>query len=336
MNTVEHKRELWVDNVKAIACLLVVLGHLMQGFVASGILPAEGFFSWFNRTVYCFHVPLFFICSGYLYQKRTQIDSFGAWGKHILQKLLTLGIPYVTFTLAVWAVKTLSPGSGSVQVGSLVETLFLEPTAPYWYLYCLFFIFLVTLPLRSRRHALIVGIIALAMKAAAVYGLGERCFALSKLLANEIWFVLGMLLCMGNLPRRWARPAPFLAAGLVFLGLSVAVTAWEISFKGLDFSMGLLACAAVIGACAALERAGTQSPVMTWLAGYTMPVFLMHSIFAATLRTALIKFGVVSPWIHIPAGLAAAIVGPILTAMVMKKLKYPEFFLYPGKFIRIK
>ena len=33
------------------------------------ILPKSDLYKWFNTTIYYFHVPLFFICSGYLYQK---------------------------------------------------------------------------------------------------------------------------------------------------------------------------------------------------------------------------------------------------------------------------
>lgn len=61
------EREIWVDDVKVIACVLVVLGHFFQGITNESILPANDLFQWFNQTIYYFHVPLFFICSGYLY-----------------------------------------------------------------------------------------------------------------------------------------------------------------------------------------------------------------------------------------------------------------------------
>lgn len=64
---VSYKREIWVDNVKVIACILVVLGHFFQSMTKSNILPANDLYEWFEQTIYFFHVPLFFICSGYLY-----------------------------------------------------------------------------------------------------------------------------------------------------------------------------------------------------------------------------------------------------------------------------
>ena len=53
-------REKWVDYVKVIACVLVVLGHFFQSMVKSTIIPDNDLYSWFNKTIYYFHVPLFF------------------------------------------------------------------------------------------------------------------------------------------------------------------------------------------------------------------------------------------------------------------------------------
>ena len=79
--TAARTREKWVDDVKVIACILVVLGHFFQSMTKSNILPENGLYQWFNTTIYYFHVPLFFICSGYLYQKYSKVNSVGSWCK---------------------------------------------------------------------------------------------------------------------------------------------------------------------------------------------------------------------------------------------------------------
>ena len=142
--TAVRKREVWVDDVKVIACILVVLGHFFQSMTKAGIVPAGNLYEWFNTTIYYFHVPLFFICSGYLYQKYSKVDSLKSWKKNVLKKALALGIPYVTFTTATWVLKKVFSSNVNDQIGGLGDTLLLHPTAPYWYLYALFFIFLVT------------------------------------------------------------------------------------------------------------------------------------------------------------------------------------------------
>ena len=74
-------REKWVDDVKVIACILVVLGHFFQSMTKANILPENDLYKWFNTTIYYFHVPLFFICSGYLYQKYSKVSDFTSWKK---------------------------------------------------------------------------------------------------------------------------------------------------------------------------------------------------------------------------------------------------------------
>ena len=98
-------REKWVDDVKVIACILVALGHFFMSMVQSGILPDSNLHEWFITTIYYFHVPLFFICSGYLYQKYSKVDSVESWHRNVAKKALALGVPYATFTTATWILK---------------------------------------------------------------------------------------------------------------------------------------------------------------------------------------------------------------------------------------
>ena len=63
------KRYLWIDNLKMFACLLVVIGHLYMSMMAGGWISENNIlYCWPIQTVYTFHVPLFFVCSGFLYQ----------------------------------------------------------------------------------------------------------------------------------------------------------------------------------------------------------------------------------------------------------------------------
>lgn len=79
-------REIWIDNTKVIACILVVLGHFFQSMTKSNIVESNNILLWFDKTIYYFHVPLFFICSGYLYQQCSKVNSPGDWSKNIFKK----------------------------------------------------------------------------------------------------------------------------------------------------------------------------------------------------------------------------------------------------------
>lgn len=329
--TAVRTREKWVDDVKVIACILVVLGHFFQSMTKANILPENDLYGWFNTTIYYFHVPLFFICSGYLYQKYSKVNSVGSWYRNVAKKALALGVPYVTFTTATWVLKKVFSSSVNDQIGGLSDTLFLHPTAPYWYLYALFFIFLVTPTFSSVKVATVGIIVALAAKVMILTGMGYSVYAVSTVLSNEIWFVLGMSICAFNVQLK-DRKVQGTICGLLFIILSNLVYTAEIGSAAISFAMGLLACAAVIMMVAGFEEKFGRG--MKLLAKYTMPIFLMHTLFAAPLRSVLMKVGIENAVIHVVLGLGISFSGPIMAAWIMKKTKWLEFFLYPNKIIK--
>ncbi|WP_270203470.1 MULTISPECIES: acyltransferase family protein [Lachnospiraceae] len=326
--TAVRTREKWVDDVKVMACILVVLGHFFQSMTKANILAENDLYEWFNTTIYYFHVPLFFICSGYLYQNYSKVNSVGSWCKNMAKKALALGVPYATFTTATWVLKKVFSSSVNDQIGGLCDTLLLHPTAPYWYLYALFFIFLVT-PTFSSVKATVVGlIVALAAKALILTGGGYSVYAVSTVLSNEIWFVLGMSIYTFNVQLK-GRKVQGTILGLLFVILSVVVYAAGISGGAISFIMGLLACVAVILMVTDFEEKLGRG--MDFLAKYTMPIFLMHTLFAASLRSVLLKVGVTNAVAHVVLGLGISFAGPIIATWIMKKTKWLEFFLYPNK-----
>jgi len=328
--TAVRKREKWVDDVKVIACILVVLGHFFQSMTKANILPENDLYQWFNTTIYYFHVPLFFICSGYLYQKYSKVNSVGRWSKNVAKKALALGIPYLTFSTITWLLKTMFADSVNKQADSLFSTLVVNPSAPYWYLYALFFIFLVT-PTFSSVKATAVGlIVALAAKVLILTG-GSSIYAVFTVLSNEIWFVLGMSTCAFDV-RMKGRKVQGTILGLLFIILSIVIYTAKISGSMTSFAMGLLACVAVILMAADFEEKFGKG--VDFLAKYTMPIFLMHTLFAAPTRSVLLKMGITNAVVHIVLGLGISLGGPIIAAWIMKKTKWLEFFLYPNKFIR--
>lgn len=329
--TAVRTREKWVDDVKVIACILVVLGHFFQSMTKANILPENDLYQWFNTTIYYFHVPLFFICSGYLYQKYSKVNDFKSWKKNVAKKALALGVPYVTFSTATWVLKTMFSGSVNDQIGGLGDTLLLHPTSPYWYLYALFFIFLVTPTFANVKMAAVGLIVAFAAKLLILVGGGTGIYAVSTVLTNEVWFVFGMSVCVFDL-RLKGKKLQGTVIGLFFLGLSIVAYMADIQNSTVSFVLGLMACAAVILLGAGFEEKSGKA--MGFLAKYTMPIFLMHTLFAAPLRSILLKIGVTNAVVHVVLGLGISFAGSIMAAWIMKKTKWLEFFLYPNNLMK--
>ncbi|MDO5336996.1 MAG: acyltransferase [Eubacteriales bacterium] len=165
-------REKWVDDIKTIACILVVLGHFfasVQRYASGGVL-----YEWFHKTIYYFHVPLFFICSGYLYQKYSLVNDAKSYLKNISKKAIALGIPYITFSSATWILKTMFSRDVNNQIGGFCDTMFFHPTAPYWYLYALFLIFLITPTFSTTKMAVVGLVVAVVAKFFVLIGGGYR------------------------------------------------------------------------------------------------------------------------------------------------------------------
>lgn len=140
-----------------------------------------------------------------------------------------------------------------------------------------------------------------------------------------------MSICALNVPLK-GRKVRGMIGGLLFTILSVAVYMMGIRNDAVSFAMGLLACVAVILMVADYET--KFGKCMDFLAKYTMPIFLMHTLFAAPMRSLLLKIGIENAVVHIVLGLGISIAGPIIAAWIMKKTKWLEFFVYPNKFIK--
>lgn len=333
----ERKRENWVDNVKVISCILVAAGHLFMGLTDAGILSGTNAVqSWFHVAIYTFHVQLFFLCSGYLYQKYSKVTTLAEWGGNVKKKALALGIPYLAFSILTWIIKKAAAGSVNTAAGGFIDSIFVHPMDSMWFIYVLLFMFVITPTLKDRRSVLILLLVSAALYFIDLLIYQSSVVLVFKLMQFELWFVLGMLLATFDLKEAVsAKTAGILSAitGAAFI-LGTILLANGLSFKGFELILGLLASASLILLFLMLDKKAVQPKSFKFLAGYTMPIYVMHTIFAAGIRTVLTKLGIHSPAMHIILGLTFSFGGPILAAYLMSKVKWLDFFLYPMKYLK--
>ncbi|MEG0019892.1 MAG: acyltransferase family protein, partial [Oscillospiraceae bacterium] len=82
MGNGKAKRDLSMDIVKGIGIILMVVGHSKSPFTA---------------FIYSFHMPLFFIVSGYLFNIKYSESLKSSFG-YMIKKLKELYIPYCVWT----------------------------------------------------------------------------------------------------------------------------------------------------------------------------------------------------------------------------------------------
>lgn len=327
------QRDIWVDNVKIFACILVVLGHFFQSMVKADIIRYCSLYKWFNTTIYYFHVPLFFICSGYLYQKYSAVRSFNQWKNSVLKKFFALGIPYFVFSMATWLLKNIFSSSVNSQLGGLGYTLIKNPTAPYWYLYVLFIIFVITLTAKNKIDSLILFGISFLCKMLTTFGVSTGIYAIDTTASHWFWFVAGMLLATELIPVLNRSASVIL---LAFVAMSIVIHNDLFHFKGEGFLLGILACYSIISIIYHMPKPVANSKILSFSSKYTMPVFLMHTLFAAPLRSLLLKLGLNNSIFHVCLGLLVSFVGPIIAMVIMEKLHPLDIIVYPNRYIKIK
>lgn len=328
-------REKWLDISKGFACILIVLGHLLRGLGGAGVVDPDGVSGHIIDVIYFFHVQVFFFCSGYLHQKRGK-KGIAAHGKRVLKKLVDLGVPYVAFTTVSVLLRTLFDESVNNPVSkSLFRTLFVKPDAPYWYLYVLFFMFLITPKLSKKKTASIL--LAVAAAAHIVYGMFFSVtplpYAVKSLMEFWVWFVFGMFASkLGLMEKRISlgKCIPY----LLFIPLSFAVSKFNVTVLGVELIMGALGIAMTTSFALLLARRCFKRRDTSVLTKYTMPIFLMHTMASPAVRAVLLRLGVTNPLLHIVLGMAAGILLPVAAAYVMEKTVVLEFFTYPIKTVK--
>ena len=333
----KQARQIWVDNVKVIACILVVLGHFFQSMIKSDIVPESGLYNWFNQTIYTFHVPLFFICSGFLYQTYSKVNSLSAWKSNMLKKALDLGVPFFTFTTITWILKTVFSSQVNSKADSLLYSFFVDPIPPYWFLLSLMIMFALTPNFEKKHFRTILLFFALALKLGLIFFKITNIPVFYQFLTNYFWFAMGIKLTDFDLASVFKKKSTLITSIIVFTAFlvgSVLLFSNNIHHEIISFLLGFTACISIIGLIGYFYSSNKQTSFFGISAKYTMPVFLMHTIFAATLRALLFKLSVTNPAIHIALGLLISFAGPVIAAIFMNKTIYPEFFLYPNRTIK--
>ena len=127
------KREDWLDIAKGILIICVVMGH--YGTVEDGSVPM------WDKYLYWFHMPGFFIISGYLLRKPKDSGEFIHFIKKRIYRLL---VPYFSFLVLITLIRYIVEQHSFRFIavdfpkllygGEFLGGLY----APFWFITCLF------------------------------------------------------------------------------------------------------------------------------------------------------------------------------------------------------
>lgn len=135
--TIKTRKE-WIDSLRGFGIILMIIGHT---FVCSPIIV------W----IYGFHMPLFFILSGYLYNEQKwskagyKVFLFSRWKNYIIPYFLWCGICFIINLPLLWnshrnnLLSALLQNLGWILTSIRVDGIFLpQNCTALWFLTCLF------------------------------------------------------------------------------------------------------------------------------------------------------------------------------------------------------
>lgn len=332
----EKSRILWIAYLKAFACFLVVLGHLMQSLIQANIDKNANIATTIGIIIYLFHMPLFMCLSGYLYCMKNKKLTLQEYKKFEIKKIINLSIPYFVFYILYVVINVIF--STSVNNPKKIEDLvniFNNPISPYWFLYALLSIFIVVPILEKicKYNQKYVLAIFLILKVLSFY-IKSKIYIIYSIMNWGIYFYLGAYFIKKERINKKINTWKMCVYICIYIGLGILYSIYYSKMsQGINEIVRLFFAIAGIDICIKIFKNINKIRILDTFKNYTFQIYLTHTIFAAGFRIVLLKIGITSYFVHFVIGLLASIYIPVLLAKIFEKTKYLNFFFYPIKTI---
>ncbi|MEA5466705.1 acyltransferase family protein [Leptothoe sp. PORK10 BA2] len=139
----QSKRFPWLDMAKAYGIFLVYYGHFVEEILEYKEFAVETAAYQQYKCIYAFHMPLFFMLSGFVYKHKEQ-----PLGSFLYQKVLTRIVPALFFNilaLGIYFLDHLVRGNNGFAENYSVPSILVDVLTGYpfsnfitWFLFCLF------------------------------------------------------------------------------------------------------------------------------------------------------------------------------------------------------
>ncbi len=188
----QKKRFIEIDSLKGFAMFFVILGHAIILFPIN--LHQNPYCLWLFTFVSSVHVPLFFVVSGFCF-------SYKGFKNYISKKAKRILLPYFVFSFFDIFPRVLLPEyvNRSKSLSDAIIAIFLTG-GEYWFLYCLFLIFVLYIPIffLQRNNKTLQIIIEVLLFGAAIclsyYKIPTDLFVINKLIYYLFFFNSGWLI----------------------------------------------------------------------------------------------------------------------------------------------
>lgn len=336
------KRLDWPDAAKGIGILLVVAGHVLGGIIDSaldiGTLPLREIFV----AIYTFHMPLFFLLSGLFVPARLQRDPNG-FLRSIWRNIY---YPYLLWSFIQFTVMYAAGRWTNAPPAPYLETVLRIPfssLAQFWFLLVLAGLHLAMFVLLPRAGAMALMLAGLTLRSVSMIFVPISIPQVT--LDFFFFYALGVLLGPDGV-RQVVRPdqrgraviGVMAALGLLIMTVQVMIartpdTLFYQDAPRLAASLlgrvgwghvGLGAALAMIAAVIVVADTvrGPIRHALLYLGRLSMPIYVLHVIFVAGARIAMVKvLNLTNVAVLLPLLLVIGIAGPVITQTILQRLR---------------
>ncbi len=183
----------YVDSLKGLAILCVVLGHVVQGYIEGTTYPeANQTFYWLHNVIYAFHMPLFMMISGYVYAV-AYYENNEPDRRRIIKQVVNIAVVYVLYSVSFGLCK-IAFQCYTVNETSLRDILLVwaKPIKLYWYLYdlALFYLLFSISSFYKASSRMILGVLAVVTVSSQYVRF--EWFEVSRCMYYAVFFYIGI------------------------------------------------------------------------------------------------------------------------------------------------
>lgn len=322
------KREVWIDYMKAVACISVLVFHVIYGLQNAGI-PCGRILTIIKELCGIFQIPVFLFASGYLYGKK----KTGNYGVFLGRKFLNLGIPYIVFSVVYYLINTSfrSSVNFSYTIKDIIG-IYKMPLAQYWYIFATLLIFLV-LPILEKVIAnewLLLAFLA-TWKIVNMFWISETNYDYY-FAQYAVYFYLGTLYSRHHNQYSFKEESKgsWIKALVVFVVLFVSAFfySWEEAFSVVLIFLAIVSIY-LLGVFLEKKEEQIQNPFLNIVSKYSFQIYLVHTMVTAAVRIVLVKLGIQFAWIHFIFGTGIGLGATIFGAYICEKTVILNIVFFP-------
>ena len=229
----EGKKITWINTLKAIGIVLVVIGHNDTIF---------------TEYIYSFHMPLFFLLSGITYNGEKWSGNPGAFVKRKAKGLLKPYFFYAFILYLIWIPLSLLQGK-EITIEILLRNLFgifysqgghkyMDWGIPIWFLTCLFLVSIIYYYINkyNRKSIIIILVITAILGKLSSYLPVRLPWSLDSALTGIVFYGIGNLFKEKIISYKPNKKTIAIAIVLIILGITFSELNGRVDVYGNNFN----------------------------------------------------------------------------------------------------